>query len=561
MTSDQTVPSRSERSIVFVLIALALMSLLPAFGYASVLLLRNNQAQLEIVRTLTISTTRTMSEAVDRELDGMITTLRVLSSAPSLISGDLPAFHQRTQEALRGSASFLLLLDETGQQLLNTRVPFGTELPKSGDTETPKRARENNKITVSDMFMGAIAKRLVFDVILPLNGNPAEKRVLMLGQNADNLRDTLSASRLPTGWHGALIDGNHTVALSTDPALKQGEPFFLPLPERAGSAGWSELDYEGQTYRVVKQYSSLSGWSVVAWAPESVVTGPLMVSMISLFAGGAVIVLLTLGATMWMSGHLASAVRSLARSARALGQGQEITARHYAVRELNTISAELVDAAQKRRTSEAEIRFLMGEVAHRAKNQLSVIQSMARQTASTSESLDAFLEDFQKRIIGLARSTDLLLSYGSSGVGLEELAKAHLQPFAPDDAERLSLAGPEVRLSAEASQTLGMALHEMATNAAKYGAFAQLEGHLNLSWKWQGDRLELLWRETGVTVENPVSSREGFGTVVINRFLKSTLGAEIERVMHEDGLEWRFIMPRTALVAGPAAFEAHQPPA
>ncbi len=553
MTSNPNVPVRRERSIVVVLVSLALMSLLPAFAYASVLLLRNNQAQLEIVRSLTISTTRTMNEAVDRELDGMITTLRVLSSAPSLLEGDLQAFHQRTQEALRGSATFLLVLDETGQQLLNTRLPYGSELPKSGDLETPKKARENNKITVSDMFMGAVAKRLVFDIILPLNGSPDEKRVLMLGQNADNLRDTLSASRLPDGWHGTLIDGNHVVAISTNPDIKQGERFFLPLPDRAGSSGWSEIAHEGETYRVVKQYSSLSGWSVVAWAPETVVAKPLREAMFWLLGGGIVLMILTLAATLWMSGHLASAVRSLARTARSLGQGQEVKTRHYSVRELNTIADELVDAARKRQTSEAEIRFLMGEVAHRAKNQLSVIQSMARQTASTSDSLENFLDYFQKRIIGLARSTDLLLNYGSSGVALEELAAAHLQPFAPDDAERVSLSGPEVRLSAEASQTLGMALHELATNAAKYGAFAQLEGHLRLSWVWQDDMLELVWRETGVSLDTPASEREGFGTVVINRFLKSTLQAEIERTMHDDGLEWRFKMPRAVLLAAAPA--------
>ena len=109
---------------------------------------------------------------------------------------------------------------------------------------------------------------------------------------------------------------------------------------------------------------------------------------------------------------------------------------------------------------------------------MTVIAAMAKQTARGADSVPEFVQNFEKRIFGLARSTDLLLANGVVGVDLRELIIGQLDPFRPEDDARLTLEGPPIRLNNQAAQILGMAAHELATNAVKYGAFQRDGGQL-----------------------------------------------------------------------------------
>src|SRR5690606_18408500 len=104
--------------------------------------------------------------------------------------------------------------------------------------------------------------------------------------------------------------------------------------------------------------------------------------------------------------------------------GDPVEAVRYPIAEVATVSAAIAEASVDRKAAESEIRLLMREVAHRAKNQLTVVSSMAKQTARSARSLPTFLDSFQKRLYGLARSTDLLIAGGSAGVELRELLVA-----------------------------------------------------------------------------------------------------------------------------------------
>src|SRR5690606_30617512 len=143
-------------------------------------------------------------------------------------------------------------------------------------------------------------------------------------------------------------------------------------------------------------------------------------------------------------------------------------------------------------------------LAHRSKNQMTVIAAMAKQTARGASTVAEFVQSFEKRIHGLASSTDLLLAHGVAGVDLRELLSRQIDPFCPVDGERVLLTGPAVRLNTQAAQILGMAGHELATNAVKYGAFAGDHGLLAVSWQRREGRLLLSWRETaGPLAERP----------------------------------------------------------
>jgi two-component sensor histidine kinase len=171
---------------------------------------------------------------------------------------------------------------------------------------------------------------------------------------------------------------------------------------------------------------------------------------------------------------------------------------------------------------------------------------MAKQTARGADSVPEFVQNFEKRIVGLARSTDLLLANGAVGVDMKDLIIGQLDPFRPDNPDRLTLNGPSTRVNMQASQILGMAIHELSTNAVKYGALRRESGRLSVTWRQEGDTLHLRWRET-VTPFAPPSDRRGFGTTVLESMVGRSLGAEVKRTVHDDGLEWTFAIPVTAI--------------
>ena len=166
----------------------------------------------------------------------------------------------------------------------------------------------------------------------------------------------------------------------------------------------------------------------------------------------------------------------------------------------------------------------------------------------SAESASDFADSFRKRIAGLARSTDLMITNAAQGVDFRELAQNQLQPFTPDDPKRVIFSGPALRLDTQIAQTLGMALHELATNATKYGALANTTGVVKLSWSLEDEGIAIRWREEGADLADKPSDpiRKGFGTLVLERMLGMALNAALERVMHADGIEWRITIPREA---------------
>jgi two-component sensor histidine kinase len=185
---------------------------------------------------------------------------------------------------------------------------------------------------------------------------------------------------------------------------------------------------------------------------------------------------------------------------------------------------------------------------------------MAKQTARGADSVPEFVQNFEKRIFGLARSTDLLLANGAVGVDMKELIIGQLDPFKPDNPERLILEGPSIRVNMQAAQILGMAIHELSTNAVKYGALRRESGSLSVTWNLEGQTVSLRWRET-VTPFTPPTERRGFGTTVLESMVGRSLGAEVRRIIHEDGLEWTFAIPTSAVDPSQGPEETEKAPA
>lgn len=194
----------------------------------------------------------------------------------------------------------------------------------------------------------------------------------------------------------------------------------------------------------------------------------------------------------------------------------------------------------ERKAQEAHLHVVMGELLHRTNNLLSVVQGLAQQTARNSTELADFVPVFAARLQGLAQSNGLLAREEWRGATVAELIRAQVAPFA--DEERFALSGPDVVLTPKAVQNLGLALHELCTNAIKYGALSVPTGRVAVAWHVEADRLLLRWTETGGP---PVAapSRQGFGRVVAEQLLATALGAAVDTDFAPAGLVWTLTLP------------------
>jgi PAS domain S-box-containing protein len=229
------------------------------------------------------------------------------------------------------------------------------------------------------------------------------------------------------------------------------------------------------------------------------------------------------------------------------GRGQ-VTARGADGKAQRTVSI-MVDITERKRTEE-HIRFLMREISHRSKNLLSVIQAIAGQTGRTAGTIEEFEARFNQRLYGLAASHDILVDQGWRGAPLADLARLQLAPFIETDSSCLVIEGPEVIVTAQAAQALGLAFHELATNAVKYGALSTKTGKVKVVWRFDEDAerpLRLSWvEESGPTVAAP--SRKGFGHVVLEHIVASSVDGRVTMDFAPNGLQWTVLIPRANLV-------------
>lgn len=536
------------------LVAIALITLVPSFVFAGVLMQRNHAAQESTLETLIVATSRSLVQGVEREINANVTTLQVLATSPSLQAGDYRDFYDRTVLALAGTGANLFLVDPDFYTSLTTRRPYSTDRVMTADPASARLAFETNRVVVTDLLLGAVSKQWVYNILLPVDLGPLGRKLVALNQSATNFDNALRANRLPEGWQTALLDNRGRIITATSGVGQVGEPFeyfnALQLPL---ARGWQQAKTADGPLRLVVQRSSLTGWRMVAWAPEAVIAEPLLNAMLALAAGGVILGALIAGGLLWVSGAIGSSVRGLARDARRLGQGELVVAQAYPVAEIAEVSLALQKASERRQASEREVNFLMREVAHRSKNQMTVIAAMAKQSARGVTDVASYVQGFERRILGLASSTDLLMAHGGEGVLFSELLTSQIAPFAPQDPQRLVLDGPPMRLNTQAAQILGMAAHELSTNAVKYGAFSTDSGRLLVRWQRLGDRLDFVWRET-VPAPLVASGHAGFGTTVLKSMVGRALGAEVDCVFHANGMEWRFSVPLATI--DPAAQDA-----
>ncbi|WP_262266001.1 GAF domain-containing protein [Microvirga yunnanensis] len=213
-------------------------------------------------------------------------------------------------------------------------------------------------------------------------------------------------------------------------------------------------------------------------------------------------------------------------------------------------AADLIERAQTEaslRESERQARLLLAELQHRVRNTLAVIRSIAHQTAETSETVEDYAMHLEGRIDAFARVQAAVTRDPSAGIDLAALVAEELLTCAAREGKQFSLTGPKVRLQPKAAETVGLAIHELATNAVKYGALASPKGHVMVAWcleDREGDqRLKIEWTETGVPIVSLAPRRGGFGTELLTQTLPYQLRGAATLTFKPGGLECIMELP------------------
>lgn len=663
-------------SIALLLFLFGASLVVPALTFTAVLLDRNAQEQEADIRRRLEQVVGDLAGDVDRELTLLLAHLGALAASPDVAAGDWAAVHAKASASLKPLGIDVLFRDPTGQQVMNTRVPWGTPLPRSEQPAIDAAVRSSLRPHVSDLLTGRVAGRPVITLTVPVIGGEGRfEGFLHLSLEPERFLAMMESQNLPADWNTGITDGSGTIIAR----LRRHHDFVgrkLPDELRAQSLertdAFSTVNIEGvQTLRAARR-SPLTGWLFSANIPMSVahaasakdsqwivglgggllllalvlaaLVGRLVARPITAIAEHAAIVahegvppplhspvreanevaavlryaarqlqersqelrgtldrfgVALRGADIvvyaqdrdrrvtWISetaGHGArfigrradevlppesfAGAAALEERALATGEAQEgeiqhgtgDKARHFRlhiepvrdgdgqVSGLLGVSSEITALKQ----SERRNALLARELGHRAKNLLAVVQAIASETGRTAGSITDFNERFTARVQSLARLQDLSMGVTGAGAPLRELVRSQLEPFVDPATERVHVEGPDVRLTAQAGNSLAMALHELATNAAKYGALSTAEGQVAIRWRHEDEgsarRFRLEWQESGgPPVIEP--QRRGFGRKVLGRLTAGALEGEATLDYRSQGVVWTVVAPWERVVA------------
>jgi PAS domain S-box-containing protein len=324
--------------------------MVPAFLMAALVLAYNyRQQQTELIGQ-SITSARTLTRLVDRELATAQVSLNVLAASPSLQTRDHAAFQRQAQEVLkRGFINNVALIDPAGQQLVNTAIPYGQPLPMTGAMSQVQLVLRTGQPQVSGLLMGAVLKRPLVSVMVPVFSGQTVTHVMSGVIVPEHFAKLLDSHGLSEDRIAVIFDqAEAVVARSHERERYLGKAIAPGLSERLKQV--AEGAFELTTLEGVQVLSSFSrspvtGWGVAIGIPLNSLTQDLREAMAMLLA--VMLLLLGLGVlgSWWMGGRIARAVRALQEPARELGRGERIEVAPLGIQEVNEVGEELTRAS------------------------------------------------------------------------------------------------------------------------------------------------------------------------------------------------------------------------
>jgi len=330
------------------LVILVLATVLPLVGLASFAMIRTVDDERARIQRDAQERVANLLADVDRQITSIQAELQVLAVSPSLQSGDFAAFDRQMREALKIQGTSIVLHDTNAQQLLSTNRPFGEPLPRATNSEMHDRVVQTGKPQISDLIIGAVLRRPILTVGVPVFRDGKVAYVLAMGLGPEILSALLNEQNLPPGWNAGIFDRNCLiVALNHDLGRFIGQPAMPALRAQISKSleGWfPSVTEEGILVYSAFQRSPISGWTVAIGLPREFVDAPLRRTQWLAFGGGGTAFAVSLALAWWMARTIRRPVESLTAAARALGSGGPVGPPVGGVRELDQIGDALCAA-------------------------------------------------------------------------------------------------------------------------------------------------------------------------------------------------------------------------
>jgi two-component sensor histidine kinase len=463
--------------------------MLPLIVFAVGIVVYNYKQDRSDATRRVLENVRSMRLVLDSEVQRMTGGLQVLALTNSLRNDDFPNFRRIALGFLEqyGKGGLVLISDRKGRLLFSSATEDTASLPPRGNLEIVEKVFATRTPQYSDLFTGPLNGRQVLTVEVPVLRNGEVIYDLCFSPPVSIFQDLVEKQRPDRQWTVSLLDAKGIVfARAPNPSEtfgKRASPSLYTEMFRSNEAALPTVSLDGVALAAAYTRSGLTGWTVAAGVAESSLIAPLWrnIAITSLIGG----ILLLTGLT-------------------------------FAVRMATTIAR-----------GEMLHDMLIEELNHRVKNTLALMQAIAVQTFRSASREER--AKFEGRLGALAEAHNLLSQEKWAGSELKDVIARAVQPFLPNAPERIRMNGPAVPLSPRLAVVLSMIVHEIATNAAKYGALSNETGRVTLEWEVIADapkpRLRLIWNEIGgPPVTAPV--QRGFGSRLIERSARDQLGGE-----------------------------------
>jgi two-component sensor histidine kinase len=462
---------------------------LPLIIFATVIVFNDYEQDRKEASQRVLETVRSIRLVLDAEVQRMTGGLQVLALTDAVRSGNFQTFRRIALGFLDQYAKdgVVLVADREGRQLFSSTTADLASLPVRNNREIVEKVFATGSPQYSNLFIGVVKQRPVVTVEVPVLRDGDVLYDISFSPPIEIFQAIIEKQRPSQDWTISIFDRDGiNFARVPNPQETIGKRAAASLYGgmlRSAEATLPTVSLEGVPLITSFARSSLTGWTVAAGVAESSLVGPL-----------------------WRNLAITSIIGSVLLS---IGLA-------FAVRMATTIAR-----------GEMLHDLLIDELNHRVKNTLAILQAIAVQTFRSASRPER--ETFEGRLGALAEAHNLLSKEKWRGSELQDLVSRVLQPYLLDNPGRVRMSGPKVPLSPRLAVVLSMIVHEIATNAAKYGALSNDTGTVALDWEVLAEnsrqKLRLIWTEAGGPhVVAPV--QRGFGSRLIERSARDQLGGE-----------------------------------
>jgi two-component sensor histidine kinase len=495
------------------------------------------RADRDASRAALMASTRAVAATIDREISRHLVLAEQLAQSRSLLGGDLVEFWQEAKDAaalLPGT--WIGVVDPAGRMLVHTTREPGDVLPTRSNMELEAKAFLTKQPRLSDLYVGVVTGRTIAAIDVPVFRGGLPAYVISVGLDPARFQHLLEEQHFPEGWLVGLLDrqARFIARLPKWPVGTSASEAWRAVL-RLSPEGISESRFEGIRHLGAHTQTD-DGWIVGITMIVSDLDAPLLSVQrrLALAAGFCLFMSGTLG---WLTSRkLVRETKRLLRTAEGLAQEKQIERQPSGIREYDLVQSSFAETSailrarnEERRLAEEHRQLLVDELNHRVRNTLTAVQAIAMQTLRGKAEPEA-TEGFQARLMALSRAHDTLTREHWDSADLGDIVMQAIAPYRRGDRSRFRVSGPSIRLLPKSALALAMALHELCTNAVKYGALKGDQGVVSIDWLATSTsgtpRLRLRWAESGgPPVHDP--TKQGFGTILL-RSLSEDLDAQVE---------------------------------